>query len=458
MPSLLDIMAALQKPDASGRFMPMFGDPRTRRMGGILGALPDYQLTPGATPPGPGAPVSMPVRQPVAPGPIPNGGPPGLLDRIMGGLGSARDRMMPAPAGIGDLLSPGEISSARGRGVMDIGLSLLANAHGQGGGNAPSLGSSLLQGAQAGRQGYEGDVDKTVQQHVQGMQFGQQQHILQGRQAIGQFLAQSVNGSPEQQLDAMKKAYMMSTAIGDTETAKALQGVIEKSMENHSKPLQVVPAGGHSLLLDPETHMRVGDVPHSPTPMSEEARAMRETGLDMRQQALADREEQQRSQREARHVAQYEANVKPFAQTAAAYQTLDELRSAAMHGDPIAQQTALQDFIRMVLPGQMVAQGELHNYAHLMGLGDRAGQMLMKLERGSPLSTAQIKSIYDRADGIIKAKRGASDYLRKQAQKRASAYQIDPEAFVDHFGFLNTQPQAPATGAAAVDRHLNKSY
>jgi hypothetical protein len=31
----------------------------------------------------------------------------------------------------------------------------------------------------------------------------------------------------------------------------------------------------------------------------------------------------------------------------------------------------LQDFIKLNLPGQIVTAGELHNYAGLMGLGDK---------------------------------------------------------------------------------------
>lgn len=171
------------------------------------------------------------------------------------------------------------------------------------------------------------------------------------------------------------------------------------------------------------------------------------------------RREQQEAQREARYVAQYSQDVKPFAQSAAAYQTLAELRSAAMHGDPIAQQTALQDYLRMVLPGQAIAQGEIHSYSNLLGLGDKAGLLLKKLENGQPLSTAQIKSIYDRADGLIKSKKGAHDALRKQAQDRGSKYSIDADAYPDYFNYLNIGAPVPATtGAGAIDRHLNKSY
>lgn len=436
-------------------------DPRLARIAGLLGVLPGVQQTPGSGMPGadsPMAPAQMPQMQ--APAALPDNR--SLWDKIKDGAARLPQGLMPAPAGLSGLLSDDEQGAARHRGMLDLGLSLLANAHGQNGGNAPSLGQALQAGVGAMDQGYQGSLDKTLQGKITGMQLGQQQTILAGRKSIGAYLAQTVNGTPEQQMDAMRKAYMMATAIGDHETAKTLQGVIEKGVELQKSPkLEHVDMGDKIAILNPETGAVVMTYPKGTSPASAEAQAMRSLALQQRQDSIDMRREQNSSSREARHVGQYAQNAKPFAQSAAAYQTLNELRSAAMHGDPIAQQTALQDFIRMVLPGQMVAQGEIHNYGNLMGLGDKAGQILMRLEKGSPLSTAQIKSIYARADGLVKAKRDAANYLRKQAQDRAAKFGVDPEAFVDYFGYLDgeTNGMKPApVGAAAVDRHLNKDY
>jgi hypothetical protein len=424
----------------------------------ILKQFPGAQQTPGAQPGDMAQPAvaaqAPPPEQPDA---------RSLIQKIqMGipaGIRSARDAVMPEPTGLAGLLSPDDVGSARGRGVLDFGLSMLANATGQNGGNAPSLGQALQAGVGAARSGYKDTMDTTIGNRMTGLQLGTQAHILQARQAIGKFLEGHMNGDMPTQMGALRQAYMMAAAVGDHETMKTLSPLLEKDPGLLNKEPQVVPAGGRSVLLDPITHQPIGVIPHTATPMSDDTRDFRQGAADARNESIAMRRDQQAAQREARMVSQYEVMTKPFAQAAINVQALNENRHGAMLGDPVAQQTALQDFIKLNLPGQMVTAGELHQYASLMGLGDKGAQLLQKLEHGTPLSTQQMRLIYQHADGLVAERRKAANYLRKQMQARGAKYNIDPEAFVDHFGFLDDAPVAPAaTGAAAVDRHLRKDY
>lgn len=409
----------------------------------------------------PRAPSGSPITPALGAGPLPNitsanmpqmSAPPSppqqpsFLDRLM-------ESVAHVPAdGLGGLLSPDDVRGARHRALLDAGLSLLANSHGVNGGNAPSLGQALQQGVSAARQGANDAVDTSVKEKQIGMQMGMQQHVLAARRSIGQFIAQNMTGDRVNDFATLRKAYMMSAAVGDQESMKALSPYLEKDPGIQNREPQAIPAGGKTVLLDPVTHQPMGEIQHTPAPMSDETRAFREEAAAMRQQSIDMRTEQQRAQREARFVAQYETMSKPFAQAAINVQALNENRYGAMHGDPIAQQTALQDFIKLNLPGQMVTAGELHQYASLMGLGDRGTQLLQKLEKGTPLSATQMRLIYQHADGLVKARKKAADYLRTQMQKRGAGYGIDPDAFVDHFGFLSdgdAGAEAPAAGGSS---------
>jgi hypothetical protein len=398
------------------------------------------------------------TANPVAP-PPPHADTRSIIDKIRDGIGQVPAALMPAPQGMDSLLSPDDVGAARGRGVLDFGLSLLGNAQGQNGGNAPGLGASLAAGVQAGRAGYQGALDSTVQGRMTGMQLGQQAHILQGRQAIGQFMQKNMTGDQTNDFAVLRKAYMLSAAMGDHETMKALSPLLEKDPSFQKQELSHVDMGDKIGILDPRTGQVVRTYPKGKLPMSDEARASMEASLGLRRESLDARQEQQASTREARMVSQYDQNTKRQQAQAIALQSLNEMRSGAFKGDPVSQQTALQDFIRLVLPGQIVSQGELHKYANQLGLGQKGALMLQRLDNGQPLDMSVIKSIYNHADALAKSARGAGDYYRKQFQKRGAKYKIDPEAFVDHFGFLDqTQGGAPATGASAIDRHLNRSY
>src|SRR5690348_8234589 len=99
--------------------------------------------------------AQMPQMQ--APPPAPK--PLSLWQRI-------QQNLMPTPQGLDGVLTGDDLSHARGRGLLDMGLSLLANSQGEGGGNAPGFGQALAAGVGAMRQGYGEDVSNALQGRV----------------------------------------------------------------------------------------------------------------------------------------------------------------------------------------------------------------------------------------------------------------------------------------------------
>lgn len=170
-----------------------------------------------------------------------------------------------------------------------------------------------------------------------------------------------------------------------------------------------------------------------------------------RDPAVADmRKDAQSARNEARIVQQYTAATKKYSQTADAIQAIAENREGALRGDPIAQQTLLQDFIKLNLPGQIVTSGELHTYAGLMGLGDKAGQFIQRLQQGSPLSQQQVNLILGHADNLVTERRKGLNYIRDQYASRAQKQGVDPESLVDWFGFL-PDGRAPESGSGGMN-------
>lgn len=361
-----------------------------------------------------------------------------LPDRVASGLFQPQD---------GGFLSPDDQKTARDSGMMDLGLSLLAGAHGTDGGNAPSVGQALLGAVDHARNAY-GQASQTA---VQNQMLGTQRHILAGRNAIGQFLAENMTGSQDQQMQAIRQAYMMATAIGDTETAKALQGIVEKGMDAPS--LLSVANGGETHLVNPKTGQDVRVMQHTPTPMSDEARQAHEDSVQLRLASLQNRMDQQSFQRAQMMVGQFEQVAKPQVDAAQALGTLYSQKTAALRGDALAQMDALLAFVKLQHPNAVVRPTELHMYANTMGLGDKAQQLIMKLEKGSPLSTGQMLQIYHLTDELARQRSKEFGTKLRAYQQRATAHGVDASIFINPFDDLPAP--APATsGVNGVTRWL----
>lgn len=221
---------------------------------------------------------------------------------------------------------------------------------------------------------------------------------------------------------------------------EAGQAAALKLKEQRPSPMEHVDAGNRVEMRDPVTGNLVETISKGAAPVSPEVQAMRVMTAGQRQDAMTARNE-------ARIVQQFNMATKPHAATAATIQAINENRYGALNHDPIAQQTLLQDFIKLNLPGQIVTAGELHNYAGLRGLPDQVRQILQKYKSGDPLSEAQVKQILGHADNLIAERRKAFNYVRGEYSKRAEREGVDSQALVDPYGFLDEG--TPATSGNA---------
>lgn len=226
--------------------------------------------------------------------------------------------------------------------------------------------------------------------------------------------------------------YVDNPALADNDPKVGKQAA-PKSMEH-------VDLGDRVEMRDPVTGKVVETIRKGKAPGSDAAAAVRESAIQQRKDALG-------SRTEARMVSQYHNATKKYSQTADALQAIAENRAGALRGDPVAQQTLLQDFIKLNLPGQIVTEGELHHYAGLMGLGDKGGQLLQKLQQGSPLSETQIKLILQHSDNLAAERRKGAKFLRDSYIQRGARQGVPDDAFEDWFGFL---PDEQAAGHPAV--------
>lgn len=212
-----------------------------------------------------------------------------------------------------------------------------------------------------------------------------------------------------------------------------------KSVMVDGKPAEVmIDKAGNAF--DATGKKVTGQIAPYVAPPNPETAALRDLTLSTRKDAMSQRNE-------ARLVSQYTEATKKYSQTADALQAINENRAGALKGDPVAQQTLLQDFIKLNLPGQQVTEGDIGHYMNLMGLGEKGQQLLDKLRQGTPLGQEQIKLILSHADNLAVARRQAHQYLRQQYVDRGARSGVPAESFPDWFGFLppSGPQQAPAT-------------
>jgi hypothetical protein len=81
-----------------------------------------------------------------------------------------------------------------------------------------------------------------------------------------------------------------------------------------------------------------------------------------------------------------------------------------------------------------------------------AGQIIQRLEQGSPLSQKQIELILSHSDNLIKERKKGLNYIRNAYAERGKRDGVDPQAFVDWFGFLpqdDEEGNGPTTATPA---------
>jgi hypothetical protein len=424
----------------------------------LLGPQPGIQQTQGAGAGQPNtgaAPVnSLPYMQNAPP--VPQAPPPSLWQRVQAS-------MMPTPEGMSGLLGDSDIHRARGRGLLDFGLSLLANSRGQNGGNAPGFGQALQAGVGAMRQGYGEDINNTVQGTMQGQQLSQQKAILQGRQAIGQFIRSNLTGDKDKDTAVLRKAYMMFGAINDNESMKTLSPVIEKSMDA-PPPLQAVPTGGTTTLLQPGTTNVAGVLNHTPAPIDPQTAEERKTRIQLaidaanaRGDARTAQELSQQAMKEDRFITtmQSDPDMKYGTAVAQVAGQLNALRPRALANDPFAQYQAIEGALRLRNP-EMNRAPNPQDYAALanaMGLTGKARQLMLKYEQGTILPADVMRKLYETSDAMVQQGRNRYTHSRQYHLGIAKGQGVDSSLVPDAFATVEAPP-APVTGAARVRQYL----
>ena len=192
--------------------------------------VPGGLLTQPLGPPsgGPAAPVAPPMPVMAQGGPDDSayeqgGANPNILDKIL-------NRVMPTTQAYKGLLTPEQVSGARRQGLMQMGLSMLANSGPVDGRPAMSTAQALGVGGMQGLGAYQGAQQQALAQQQEAIQMHQNQRIIQARAAIAQQFAPVQGETQQQQLQRLANASAASYGAGDVQggegyakTAEALK-------------------------------------------------------------------------------------------------------------------------------------------------------------------------------------------------------------------------------------------
>jgi hypothetical protein len=196
-----------------------------------------------ATPNYGGMNTPMPAPQAAALPPSP-AGPPSLWDRVQRSL-------MPVPAGLDGLLTDEDVKHARRMGLLNFGLSMLDQAHGAPGQNAPSVGQAFARSVHGGIDSYNQNIQNTAQQGVAGQELAQKRLIMMNRQRVAQQFAPQPNETSDQTVQRLKSMYLEYLRAGDTEMAGKLGEVVSKLFSGGEHPVEHVDLGDHTEIIDP---------------------------------------------------------------------------------------------------------------------------------------------------------------------------------------------------------------
>jgi hypothetical protein len=295
--------------------------------------------------------------------------PMGTIGRGFSRLG---DAIAPLPPGMEGLLSPAQQAAARKRGLLDFGLSMLANSRGQGYGNAPSFGQALAAGVQAGRQGSAGQITEGLQNQQGALQMAQQLRVMQTRQMMQQLPPLSMNASQDQIAQRVKLMFALATQSGDTEMLGKLSEAMKSFTSSGSGRPITVNAGDRELLVG-QDGKPIAEFPKGAPP---------ETAAQAHAAAVADRKtqlaEETRRQGLQRQFLRDPA-VQNFAKAKPAWEAL----LAAIHTPTLLTPAMLMDsFGRINNPGYALQVSQQDAIKGLGSIGDRLRMWMEKNKSG----------------------------------------------------------------------------
>lgn len=385
---------------------------------------PPVQLTPGA-PPGPMTGPAGPATLPPNPA-----GPPSRWQRLQNAL-------MPVPRGLDGLLSDDDIKHARRMGLLNFGLSMLDQAHGDPmGGNAPSFGQAAARSIKAGIGGYDQNLQSSVQQGVAGADLAQKRAILLNRQRVAQQFAPQPNETSQQTVQRLKGMYLEYLRAGDTDMAGKLGEVVSKLFSDTEHPVEHVDLGNRTAIIDPKTGAPIRYEQNGPKPKSpEELGAATRFNATQTNSILDD----------------YRTDTKQYHAALDGYKVL----KGALTNQSLATPFAVLDaYARVVNPGAAVRQGTMAVLQE-MGSYDQHFRRWLDMATQGQWPPDMIASIKGTLDAIMNEHHKEYADSRRRAIARGTTFGLDIGPLLDRdvqeFG---TDPSAPGgtSGGSTAQR------
>lgn len=382
---------------------------------------PPVQLTP-STPQGmmgPAGPAALPPDPAVK---------PSRWERIQNAL-------MPVPRGLEGLLSDDDIKHARRMGLLNFGLSMLDQAHGDPmGGNAPSFGQAFARSMKSGIGGYDQNLQTSVQQGVAGADLAQKRMILMNRMRVAQQYAPQPNETSEQTVQRLKSMYLEYLRAGDTDMAGKLGEVVSKLFSNGEHPVEHVDLGPRTAIIDPVSGKTIRYEENGPKPKSPE-----EIGASTRFNATQTNS----------ILDDYRTDTKQYHAALDGYKVLKGALTNPSLATPFA---VLDAYARVVNPGAAVRQGTMAVLQE-MGSYDQHFRRWLDMATQGQWPPDMIASIKSTLDAIMSEHHKEYADSRRRAIARGTTFGLDIGPLLDRdeqtFGEPVTPDGAPAGGSTA---------
>lgn len=369
---------------------------------------------------GPSGPAALPVPAPR----------PSLWQRLQHGL-------MPVPRGLEGLLTDDDVKHARNMGLLNFGLSMLDQAHGDPmGGNAPSLGSAFAHSMKAGLGQYDQSLQSTAQQGVAGQELAQKRFILTNRMRVAQQFAPQPNETPEQTSQRLKGMYLEYLRAGDTEMAGKLGEVVSKLFAANDKPVEHVDLGDRTAILDPISGKTIRYEPNGIKPKTAaEVDASSKFQADQKNKILDD----------------YARDTKDFHQVMAGWDVL----VGATKNPNLATPFAVTDaYARITNPGAIVRPTTME-MIHDMGSIGQKMQKYWEQNVNGGLPPEILNDFKRTLYNIVREHKNQYDKIRKSALTRglqSGISNLDP--LLEDYNLENPLPAPPATAGTKTGANV----
>lgn len=355
------------------------------------------------------APSMMGVGAPQMAGPsampMPPQAPPklSLFDRFKMKMSQGLGTPTPPP-GMEGMMTPDMMKQARGRGLLDFGLSMLESSGPVVGAPAPSMGQALGRAGKAGMASYDNALQQNMQQGLLADQQKQQQAMQQSRAQIQQKFAPRPGASPEEVEASLKGMFAEFVRNGDTEMVGRLAQVMPSLQRGEQAGTDWQDFGGYKALVDKATGKELRRVEKTPSPRDPNAP---DTAQQMRDQRMFAREQQltddfNKDTKDSREMANKVAGAIAEA-------------PAAKAGDGIAQVNLLYAFISAMDPGTAVREGEIGLVRSAGSLVQQAQGLLAKYGQGQAITVPP--AMVDQLAGLMQRRlEGAKKYVDSRAK------------------------------------------